>query len=179
MSRHSICTLALALMIATGQLFAQVKPAAPPQAPQDPLAPVAWFVGGDWVSEVKDNSDGSVTHVDNRIRWSPNHQAIVFNVEFNGKPHYDGFYAYNPASKKIEFFYTNSEGQLTIGTATPDADSKTLHQEFDIMHPDGTTEHLRSTIERDGNDAYWFSVLMSKSGNWEQVFRIHYVRKPE
>ena len=80
-----------------------------------------------------------MTHVENHIRWAPNHQAIEFNTDFNGKPHYNGFYAYNPVAKTIGFYYTNSEGELTIGTATPDADGKTLHQEFDIMQPDGKT----------------------------------------
>ena len=78
-----------------------------------------------------------MTHVENHIRWAPNHQAIEFNTDFNGKPHYYGFYAYNPVAKTIGFYYTNSEGELTIGTATPDPDGKTLHQEFDIMHPNG------------------------------------------
>ncbi len=50
-----------------------------------------------------------MTHVKNRIRWAPNHQAIGFNTDFNRKPHYYGFYAYNPATKSIGFYYTNSE----------------------------------------------------------------------
>ena len=145
----------------------------------EPLAAIAWMVGGTWVSEVKDPGDGSVTHVEERIRWSPNHQAIQFNVDFNGKPHYDGFYAYNPATKKIGFYYTNSEGELTIGTATPDEDGKTLHQEFDITHVNGSTGHIRSMLVRDGDNAYEFSVFLQKNGDWQQVFHIRYERKPE
>ena len=82
-----------------------------------------------------------------------------------------------PSTKTIGFYYTNSEGELTIGTATPDPDGKTLHQDFDIMHPDGKTGHIRSTLVRDGNDAYWFSVFMQKNGEWAQVFKIRYERK--
>ena len=104
------------------------------------------MVGGTWVTDVKDPSDGTVTHVENHIRWAPNHQAIEFNTDFNGKPHYYGFYAYNPVAKAISFYYTNSEGELTIGTATPDPDGKTLLHEFDIMHPNGKTGHVRSTV---------------------------------
>ncbi len=164
----------LAVFSITG--FAQSKPAATNGA-DSPLTPVAWLVGGTWVSDVKDPSDGSITHVENRIRWAPNHQAIEFNTAFNGKPHYNGFYAYNPVAKTIGFYYTNSEGELTIGTATPDPDGKTLHQEFDIMHPDGKTGHIRSTLVRDGNDAYWFTVFMQKNGEWAEVFKIRYERK--
>ncbi len=131
------------------------------------------------MADVKDVSDGTATHIENRIRWAPNHQAIEFNADFNGKPHYNGFYAYNPAAKTIGFYYTSSEGELTIGTSTPDSDGKTLHQEFDMMHPGGKVGHIRSTLVRDGNDAYWFSVFMQKDVDWEEVFKIRYVRKPE
>ena len=143
-----------------------------------PLAPVAWFVGGTWTSDVKDPQDGSVTHVENHITWAPNHQAIQFVTDFNGKPHYNGFYAYDAAAKAIRFFYTSEEGQLTVGTATPDPDGMTLQQEFDVMQPTGATQHIRSTILRDGNDAYDFSVfLQNKTGEWAPMFKIRYERK--
>ncbi len=147
-------------------------------AKPSPLEPVAWFVGGTWVSDVKDPGDGSVTHVENKIDWAPNHQAIEFFTKFNGQPHYNGFYAYNPATKTIGFYYTNSEGELTIGTATPDSDGKTLHQDFDISHVDGRVSHVRSSIVRDGNDAYWFTVFLQKDSEWVQAFKIRYERKP-
>jgi len=89
-----------------------------------------WF-GAAWTSDVKDPQDGSMTHVENHITWAPNHQAINFVTDFDGTPHYSGFYAYDPAKKAISFFYTSVSGQLTIGTSTPDADGKTVHQEFD------------------------------------------------
>ncbi len=168
--------LLLSFAFLTGGAFAQAKPATPaPTA--EPLAPVAWMVGGTWVTDVKNPSDGTLTHVENHIRWAPNHQAIDFNTDFNGKPHYNGFYAYNPVAKAISFYYTNSEGELTIGTATPDPDGKTFLHEFDIMYPSGKTGHVRSTVVRDGIDAYWFTVFMQKDGEWAQVFKIRYERK--
>ena len=91
-------TLLFALLVVFSiNVLAQSKPAA--SGVDSPLTPVAWFVGGTWVSDVKDPSDGSVTHVENRMRWAPNHQAVEFNTDFNGKPHYNGFYAYNPVAK--------------------------------------------------------------------------------
>ncbi len=112
-------TLFLWLAVFAASGVAQSKPATPAAA-AEPLAPVAWLVGGTWVSDIKDPSDGTVTHVENRIRWAPNHQAIEFNTDFNGKPHYYGFYAYNPVTKTISFYYTNSNGEMTIGTESPD-----------------------------------------------------------
>jgi len=153
------------------------SPTTPAAIAESPLAGVAWLVGGTWVSDVKEAQDGSVTHVENHISWAPNHQAIQFVTDFNGKPHYNGMYMYDPAKKTVNFYYTSSEGQLTVGTSTPDADRKTLRQEFDVIQPNGGTGHLRSTMVRDGNDAYLFTVFAQQSGEWKQLFQITYKRK--
>jgi hypothetical protein len=175
-NRLTMVTLLLWLAVFATSGVAQSKPSAP-MAAGEALTPVAWLVGGTWVTDVKSPSDGTATHVENRTRWAANHQAIEFNVDFNGKPHYNGFYAYNPVAKTIGFYYTDSEGEMTIGTAIPDADGKTIHQEFDTMYPNGKTGRIRSTLVRDGNDAYWFAVFVQKDGDWAQVFKIHYERK--
>jgi len=152
-------------------------PAAPTKSAESSLAPIAWLVGGTWVSDVRDSKDGSVTHVENHITWASNHQAIQFVTDFNGKPHYNGFYAYDPAKAAIRFYYTSESGQLTVGTATPDLDGRAVHQEFDVMQPKGGTDHIRSTIVRDGDDAYLFTVFMQQNGEWKQLFQITYKRK--
>ena len=150
-----VCTVATAAM-------AQSQPSA--KQAESPLAPIAWLVGGIWTSDIKDPGDGSVTHVENHITWAPNRQAIEFVTDFNGKPHYNGFYAFEPVKKAISFYYTSGEGQLTIGTATPD--------------PDGKTQHIKSTLARDGSDAYDFTVFMQDTtGAWAQAFKIRYQRK--
>ena len=166
----------LLLSVFAINVAAQSQPT-PAKTAASPLDPVAWLVGGTWVSDVKDPEDGSVTHVENHITWAPNHQAIQFVTDFNGKPHYNGMYAYDPVKKTVGFYYTSESGQLTIGTATPDLDGKTLHQEFDVMQPNGSTNHIRSTLVRDGNDAYLFTVFMQQNGEWKQVFQITYKRK--
>ena len=45
------------------------------------------------------------------------------------------------------------------------------------MRPDGKTQHIRSTMVRDGNDAYWFTLFMQNKGEWAEVFKIRYERK--
>ena len=176
MIQRRVVLFAFLLATLTSSFAQSPAPAAKPS--DSPLAPVAWLAGGTWTSDVKDPGDGSVTHVENHITWAPNHQAIQFVTDFNGKPHYNGFYAYDPAKKAINFFYTSGEGQLTIGTATPDTDGKTLRQEFDVMQPSGKTQHIKSTIVRDGSDAYDFSVFMqNNAGEWAQLFKIRYERK--
>jgi hypothetical protein len=153
---------------------AQSKSVAPPS--DDHLSPVAWLVGGVWTTDVKSPA-GAVTHVENRIRYSSNHRAIEFNTDFNGKPHYFGFYAWDPARKVIGFWYTSAEGELTIGTATADPDGKTLHQDFTITGEDGKSQDLRSTIVHDSDNSYLFAVLGNNKGEWVQIFQIRYVRQ--
>lgn len=176
MTLQRCAVLGLVVALVAFKAAAQSQ-AAPGKTADSPLAPVAWLVGGTWVTDVKDPSDGSVTHVENHITWAPNHQAIQFVTDFNGKPHYNGFYAYDPAKKSVNFYYTSESGQLSIGTATPDPDGKTLHQEFDVTQPNGITSHLRSTLVRDGDDAYLFTVFMQQNGEWKQEFQITYKRK--
>jgi len=166
------------LLSCVAALAAQSKPAASPTGDAN-FAPIAWMVGGTWATDVTDLANDNVTHVENRMRWAPNRTAIQFVVTFNGQAHYNGFYAYNPAAKNFSFFYTNSDGELTTGTATPDADGKTIHQEFDVTHTDGTTAHLKSTLVRDGDNAYGMTVFMQKNGDWAQVFKVRYERKAE
>ena len=168
----------LFLLVAVFTLNAVAQtPAAPAKNADSPLAPVAWLAAGTWVTDIKNPQDDSVTHVENHIAWAPNHQAIQFVTEFNGKPHYNGFYAYDSAKAAIRFYYTADNGDLTIGTATPDLDGKTLHQEFDIMHSNGKTDHVRSTVVRDGENAYLFTVFVQQNGGWKQIFEITYKRK--
>jgi len=149
----------------------------PTKSADNALSPVAWLVGGTWVTDVKNPQSGAVTHVDSHITWAPNHQAIQFVTDFNGKPHYNGFYAYDAAAQAIKFYYTSENGDLSIGTATPDPDGKTLRQQFDITHPNGNTEHYRSTIVRDGENSYQFTVLGQHNGEWKPEFQVQYQRK--
>ena len=172
-----VALLCSSLLVLPLHAIAQA-PAAAPKSPEALLEPVAWLVGGTWVSDVKDPQDGSMTHVENHITWAPNRAAIQFVTNFNGKPHYNGFYAYDAAKATIRFYYTSESGQLTIGTATPDLDGKTLHQEFDVTQPNGTVNHIRSTTVRDGKDTYLFTVFMQQNGAWQQLFQIRYKRKP-
>ena len=175
----TVCRVAglWSLLLMTALHLVAQAPLVTPQSPDVSLAPVAWLVGGTWISDVKDPQDGSVTHVENRVSWTPNHAAIQFVTNFNGKPHYNGFYAYDAATGAIRFYYTSDNGQLTVGTATPDLDGKTLEQEFDTTQPNGTISHIRSTLVRDGNDAYLFTVFIEQNRAWKQLFQITYKRR--
>ncbi|HWR36986.1 MAG TPA: hypothetical protein VN622_14080 [Clostridia bacterium] len=186
MKRTQFAAACVLMMIMTLQLNSQLKPGMAPPEPAgpadsktniDPLKDVAWLVGGTWMTDLK-SPRGEAIHVENRIRWAANHRAIEFNADFNGEPHYNGFYAWDPAHKTVGFWYTSSEGELTIGTAFPDTDAHTLRQDFKVMRPDGATSDVRSTLVRDGENAYIFHVFGNKNGQWVEIFQTRYERKP-
>ena len=160
------------LLICGLSTFAQQKTEA---GKGSPLDPVAWLVGGTWVTDIK-SPDGKVTHVENNIRWAPDHQAIEFLTKFNGKPHYNGFYAYNAATKTIGFYYTSSEGDLTM-----DGRARSRREEpapgLRLTSASGKVTHIRSAVVRDGENAYWFTVFLESNGEWSPEFKIRYERK--
>jgi hypothetical protein len=120
--RKSCCAATVFLLLVSGgACIAQEKSE---NIAASHLAPVEWFTRGPWYAEVKDPQSGAVIHVENTIEWAPNHAAIRFLTKFEGQPHYNGFYAYNFATKRIEFYYTSAEGELTVGYADPDVDGK-------------------------------------------------------
>lgn len=65
------CVAAFLLVFELGINGVAQSQATQGKSAESPLAPVAWFVGGAWVSDVKDPSDGSVVHVENHITWLP------------------------------------------------------------------------------------------------------------
>ncbi len=74
--------------------------------------------------------------IDNHIYWSETQAAIFFLTKFNGQPHYSGMYAYNPAQKRIGFWYVDGDWQFTQGTATSAGNRLLL--KFELQKADGT-----------------------------------------
>lgn len=139
------------------------------------LQPLDWLTGGTWTADIPEPKGTATTHIETRIQWSPNGQAVEFVTSFNGHPHYNGVYLYDPAAKTIRFYYSSSDGDLTTGTCTPTPTG--LTQEFDITNPDGTTNHLRSQIRQTTPDDYDWQVEGKKDGDWKVLIKLHYVRK--
>ncbi len=142
---------------------------------------LGWIVGGKWVAEAKEGSDGNPLRVELVCRWGANHRVIEFATSFvsGGKPvpTYEGIYAWHPIKKKLAFLYTDREGNLTDGEAT--ADGNRLLHEFHVSHVDGTSNEFRSIIERQGPDAYDWSVSGRKNGAWVVLLALKYKRQPE
>lgn len=67
--------------------------------------------------------------IEKRIRWSDNKHLIKFATTFisHNKPEvdYEGIYAWDPAKKQISFWYTDKDGNLTVGTAALNGETLT------------------------------------------------------
>lgn len=166
-------------IITMGLLLSSSAQSPAPVQPTDPLASIYWLTGGTWVAEMKDAQGIVQTRIENRIRRSENGHLIKFVTTFvsHNKPevHYEGIYAYDPASKRISYWYTGNDGDLTSGYVT--ADGNTFTHDFDIAHMNGKVDKLRSVIVRDGDNAYNWNVLSQKNGTWAELFHLRYVRE--
>jgi hypothetical protein len=147
--------------------------------PASPLDPIGWLVGGHWVAEGT-SKDGSPFKVDLVCEWSSNNRTLLkFKASFTVKgkvvPTYEGSYGWNPAERRIEFFYTSDDGDLTKGIARPSGNR--LDQEFTIYQANGATSQFKSAIIREGDDAYHWSVDGLKDGQWREMVKLKYDRK--
>lgn len=150
-------------------------------AESNPIEEQLGWIAGTWVAEARNGPDGNPLRVELVCRWGLNHRVIEFNTTFvsGGKavPTYDGIYAWHPIRKKLAFWYTDREGNLTDGEAT--VDGNRLLQEFRVSKVDGTSNEFRSTIQRQGPDAYDWSVSGQKDGAWVVLVALKYKRQPE
>ena len=165
------------LLLASLSVSSQTAPAKPPEP--TPLNQIAWLTGGTWVAEIKDAQGALATRIENRMKWSETKQLITFATTFisHNKPevHYEGIYAWDPAKKRISFWYADKEGNLTEGVAS--MSGETLTQDFDILNTNGRDDKLRSLIVRDGPDSYNWNVLAQKEGQWAELFHLRYNRE--
>jgi hypothetical protein len=132
---------------------------APPPKHDTNLEPIGWLTGGTWTGSAN-GPDGTVTHIESRVRWAGTGTAIYFDTQFDGRPQYHGMYAYDPARKKIRFFYTSAQGELSEGEAAEIAGG--LEQSFTVTEANRTTAYT-STLKRSGADAYEFNVYQPPS----------------
>ncbi len=180
----AMVAILVAVMVPTqtsGRTMVEQPVAAKPASAANPLEAIAWMKGGTWVAEMKDNDGNVTTRVETRIRGSENAHLIKFTTVFVEHNHpqlqYEGVYLYNPQSKQIEFYYSDSDGDFTRGHAVFSGVTRTLTQDFDIVHANGQAETLRSLVVRDGEDAYNWNVMSNKTGEWKEIFHLRYVRE--
>ena len=143
--------------------------------PVDHLQPIRWMAGQTWTADPVDPSTGKKTHIESVVSKSPNGNNIEFSVSFDGHPQYNGFYAWDPSSKQIRFWYTSSGGELSQGTCEPEGDA--LLQTFTITGVNGKVTPLRSHVKPVSADGYDWNVESEQNGKWVELIHLHYTRK--
>ncbi len=175
------CSLALLglllpfpLMSAKAPPPAAQQPGAQPPTTTDHLKPIRWLAGKTWTADAVDPTSGKKTRIESVVSAAPNGSSIQFVTSFDGKPQYNGFYAWDPATKQIRFWYTSSEGELSQGTAEPEGDG--LLQAFTITGVDGKVTPLRSHVKPAG-ETYDWNVERDQNGTWVEMIHLRYTSK--
>lgn len=154
--------------------FPAIAAVAQQTAATDHLQPIRWLAGHTWTADATDLSSRKKTHIESVVSVAPNGSSIQFVTSFDGKPQYNGFYAWDPATKQIHFWYTSSEGELSQGTVEAEGDG--VLQAFTITGVDGKVTPLRSHV-KPAADAYDWNVEVEQSGKWVELIHLHYTRK--
>lgn len=145
-------------------------------APPDPLAPIAWLVGGTWKAESPNPKGGSDTKIEQRMEWILGGKAIEFVTKFDGITQYEGFFAYDAAKKQIVFAYPSASGDVTNGTAAATPDGIVMN--FTISDVSGTATQYQVKAKKAGaNDYMWTLFAAGTNNGWTPLFQVKYHRE--
>jgi len=157
MSALSLLVLA-ALLLRDGAI--QPPPHADAGSPRAPavasLDTLAWVVGRWTTTEPGEKGDSIRVVMD--CRWSTTRNAILFSVTTapasTGKtsPYYDGAYFPDPEHGTFAAWQVDNHGN--VGRATVVITAKGWEQTTHIVHPDGKSHETKTTLERNGADAF-------------------------
>ena len=140
----------------------------------DPLAPLAWMVGGTWHGEISMPGNGAVTRIDTRIRRTLGGHVLAFDTNFNGSPRYEGQFAYDAVRKQIVLAYGAADGGWVEGTVQPQP--AFLLWDFEVHESDGTVGHYQLHVHQDDADDYTWALFGQRDGVWSPQFQIKYHR---
>ncbi len=164
MRRLLVATLLALSLVTPAFTSAQAAPAdAAPAASSDPLAPIAWMVGT-WKAEVRSPDGQKTIPVDLQINSVLGGKAIGFTTSFSGVA----------AKKAITFWYPSADGELTVGTVTPQADYLLL--DFEVTDSAGATTRFQSHMKRAGQDDYDWTLYSLSGSAPRELFAVHYHR---
>ena len=142
-------------------------------ATADPLAPISWMVGS-WKAQVTTPDGAKTVPVDLHIESVLGGKALGFTTAFRGVPTYQGLFAYDAAKKAIAFWYPSADGELTVGTVTPQDDYLLL--DFQVTDSNGGATHFQSRMKRVGENDYDWTLYSMAGTEPKQIFAVHYRR---
>ena len=132
------------ILVAVGVLaLAPVAWAIEPPS-DNPLAGLAWTVGGTWVAEVKDSA-GQPMRAETKFDWGGHCRTLKFVIHFKTAggtvTQYEGVYYWHPGKRQIAMLQVDRGGNVTESVAK--LEGATLTQENQVTLADGTTRSQR------------------------------------
>ena len=146
------------------------------QAPE-PMAPLAWLVGGVWTAEAS-KMGGGMQRIETRYEWSDNRAFLRFNTHFvsdKGTLHnYDGQFFWDPQQQALKMWYMNARNDITEGSiAINDDEFNFLFQGTDFEEKPAD---LRVQLTRKNNDRYIWQLAEKTPDGWKPLASLEYVR---
>ena len=143
------------------------------------LAPIAFLTANDWVATLPQRPDGKTVVIHAHFTWAENRQAIrvsnQFVIDGKPKPYIDGVYFWNPGSQKIEFVWSDAEGNLSRGGVTQ-SEGKLIH-DFEIAQPDGKSDAYVARVTQQPDGSWTNEILTKRDGALEPFVQVTY--RPE
>ncbi|MGH9789178.1 MAG: SRPBCC family protein [Candidatus Acidiferrales bacterium] len=167
---------ALVPLPAAAQAAAPAKPAA---EAENPLAPLAHLVGGQWRGELT-LRDGTVIRARHRFEWGLN-GAILKSKTYGAVGEraerlvYEGVFAWHPEKKALVFREFSAFGGVNEGTITPEGNA--LHYSWADYDKNGVTEY-QETLRFPDRDHYTSEAHKKTIGGWEKILDTAFAREP-
>jgi hypothetical protein len=147
------------------------------RAADSPLDPLAWMVGGTWVSELKP-AKGDAIAVTMKVEWAAHKKSLKYTMYFKTKdsefPQYDGVYFWHPGAKEIRLIQTDRSGGVTEAALTL-GDGKWTQKNV-YFGTDGKKHDQRAELTRDGDDSFRFRAFVPKGEEWGEALNMTYRR---
>ena len=158
--------------------FAQTPVAPLPSqqmAATSPLAPIAWM-SGTWAAEAKQPGSEKSLKILSLFAPQLDGRTMTIETSFDGKPAYQGMFAYDPALKAIAFWYVTSDGESIRGTVDSKETADPLF-DFRMTLTNGVDLHFQTKIHRLDADHYSWTLFTTTGGaTWQKLFAVDYHR---
>jgi hypothetical protein len=149
-------------------------------APQKPIAQLAWLVGGVWKADATPLNGQGKMRIETRYTWSDNGTFIRFNTHFitdRGElRNYDGNLYWDPTKKSLAVWYMSASNAITEGPMTIDGDLWQITFEGEDFDDKPAT--LRVDVLRKNSNQYRWTLTEKQGEGWKQLATLVYDRNP-
>jgi len=160
-------------------LFAGVAVGGEEAGGENPLAPMGWLAGGQWVAKVTPR-EGEPFWRESQFAWTANGRVLRFEslirrADGSETRYQDGFYGWHPTEKKALFYSFDPAGNFYQGEV--EMEGASLAHLLEGVNEAGETGRYRVVVTRNGADRYDFSLQAPEDDAWVEIVSLVYERK--